>query len=148
MHLRLPQPFPSLTTVLFMSPHLLVLVTSLLYYFLDSPCKWYHTVSVFLWFISLSIMPFEFYHVVAKGKISCLYFLYFVLEPLLSDLQLTDCPDSPMPSSPYNLPDVARPVLPSRPVSCSACALLSSPHLPAWVPRGSCVCSHTCLCHW
>ena len=26
-------------------------------YFLDSPCKWYHTVFVLLWLLSLSIMP-------------------------------------------------------------------------------------------
>ena len=37
---------------------------------LDSTCKWDHAVFVFVWLISLSVMPSRFIHVVANGRIS------------------------------------------------------------------------------
>ena len=39
---------------------------------MNSTCKWYHTVLVFLWSISLNIMLSRFIHVVTNGIISFL----------------------------------------------------------------------------
>ena len=38
--------------------------------FLDSTCKWYHTVFVFVWLISLSVTFSRHIHVAANGNIS------------------------------------------------------------------------------
>ena len=46
-----------------------------LLWFLDSDIKWNHVVFVFLWLISLSIIPSRFIHAVANGKISFLLWL-------------------------------------------------------------------------
>ena len=75
------------------SPHLQPLVCSLwayfffvifnsLLYFLDSMYKWYHTVFVFLWLFSLSIMPSKPVHVAANCKISCIYIPH-LLNPFI-----------------------------------------------------------------
>ena len=61
---------------------------------LDSTCRWDYTVFVFLWLISLSIMPSRSVHVVPNGKVSfffngwiifhCIsipYFLYPFIHP-------------------------------------------------------------------
>ena len=56
-----------------------VIFTSLLY-FLGSTCKWYHTVVVFLWLISLSIIPAKSINVASNGKI--LFFLWLSNIPL------------------------------------------------------------------
>ena len=47
-----------------------LLLYSLLLYFLDSTLKWYCTVFVFVWHISLLIMLLKSIHVTANGKIS------------------------------------------------------------------------------
>ena len=67
-----PSLSPLVTTSLFSRSWVcffFVLFTSLLY-FLDSTDKRYHTVFVFLWLISLSIMPSKSTHVAANGNIS------------------------------------------------------------------------------
>jgi len=46
-----------------------------LYSFLDSTCKWYHVVFVFIWLISLSVMFSGFIHI-ASGIIS--FFFYWL----------------------------------------------------------------------
>ena len=44
-----------------------------LFYFLDATYKWYHTVFIFLWLISLSILSSRSIHVVANSKILFFY---------------------------------------------------------------------------
>jgi len=74
LHLPFPQPYIAYTSSF---PHLLLLFvlstrvtfTSLLYC-LDSTYKGYNTVFVWLWHMSLSIMPPESIHVTASGKTS------------------------------------------------------------------------------
>ena len=62
-----PQTPPLATTDLFLSMSL-ILFTYL--FVLDSTYNWGHTVFVFVWFISLSIMPSTSIHVVSNGEIS------------------------------------------------------------------------------
>ena len=56
--------------------------------FFHSTYKWNHIVFVFLWVISLSIIPSKFIHVVANGKIS--FFLW------LSSIPLYICTTAPL----------------------------------------------------
>ena len=65
-------PLPLATTILFsVSVRLVVL-------FLDSTWKWDHTVFVFVWLISLSIISARSIHIVANGKI-LFFFVYSFL---------------------------------------------------------------------
>ena len=71
----------------------LVVYTSCLY-FLDSIYKWYHTVFVFLWLISLSIMPSKSIHVATNGKMSffvCLSSIPLYVWVLVTQSCLTLC---------------------------------------------------------
>ena len=56
-------------------------------YFLDSPCKWYHTVFVLLWLLSLSIMPrviffmllpVALFHPLFYGWAAYIYHIFFI----------------------------------------------------------------------
>ena len=74
-YLSLAPPFsPQVTSSLFSISWILFLFkkkkTIFTILFFDSSYKWYHTVSVFLWLISLSIIPSKTIHAVANGKIS------------------------------------------------------------------------------
>jgi len=63
--------FVPLNNITFLSLHPHPLITTiLLCVFLDPINKWYHTVPVFLWLLSLSIMCLRSIYVVTNGKIS------------------------------------------------------------------------------
>ena len=59
--------------VLYVYKSISVLFVHLFWSFLDLMNKWNHMVFVFVWFISLSIIPSRSIHVVANGKISFLF---------------------------------------------------------------------------
>ena len=58
----------------------LFVISTSLFYFLDSTCEWYHTFFVFVWLFSLSIIPSKSIHVVANSNIS--FFLWLSNIPL------------------------------------------------------------------
>ena len=64
----------SLATTSLVSVNLFFLLYSLVCYIFQIPHMWCHTVFVFLWLISLSIIPCKSIHVVANGKISFSFF--------------------------------------------------------------------------
>ena len=64
-----PQWWPLACSLYLWFSFVYVLFTNLLY-FLDSTCKQYHIVFIFLWVISLSITPSKLIHIIANGKIS------------------------------------------------------------------------------
>ena len=67
-HFALSKPPPLITTSLFSVSRILVFWGC--WVFFKSTCKWHYIVFVFLWLISLSIIPSRFIHVVANAKIS------------------------------------------------------------------------------
>ena len=71
-----PYSSPQVITSSFSVSSFFVVVFTGLLYFKYSICKWYHAVFIFLWLISLSIMPYKSIHVVANGKIS----FFFIAE--------------------------------------------------------------------
>ena len=64
--------FPYSPSSLWQSPICSVYAFAL-FFFLDSTKKWHQTVFVFLWLISLNIMPSSSTHVIAHGKIYSFY---------------------------------------------------------------------------
>ena len=78
---------------------------------LDSIYKWYHTVFVFLWLISLSIMPSKSIHVATNGKMSffvCLgsiplYVWVLVTQSCLTLCDPVDCRWPPSGQAPLSL---------------------------------------------
>ena len=71
--LQLPLPTPPLIITNPISFSMsLVFFCFLLFVILDYTYKWHHTVFVFLWLISLSIMPSKSIHVVTNDRISSL----------------------------------------------------------------------------
>ena len=67
-HFALSKPPPLITTSLFSVSRILVFGGC--WVFLNSTYKWHYIVFVFLWLISLSIIPSSFICVVANAKIS------------------------------------------------------------------------------
>ena len=67
-----PNPIPLEITCLFSASITISVLLHLFicFVFLNSPYKWNHTVFVFVWLYSLSIMPSRSIHVVTNGKIS------------------------------------------------------------------------------
>ena len=70
----LPPPRLAPTSLFSRSVSLLLIIFTSWSHYLDSTSKWYHTVFVILWLISLSIMTSRAIHVAANGKIS--FFLW------------------------------------------------------------------------
>ena len=70
----LPPPRLAPTSLFSCSVSLLLIIFTSWLHYLDSTSKWYHTVFVILWLISLSIMTSRAIHVAANGKIS--FFLW------------------------------------------------------------------------
>ena len=82
-----PTPKPMATTIL--------LSTSMSFMFWDATYKWDHTVFVFLWLISLSIMSSRLIHVITSGRIPLIFWLnniplYLHITFSLSILPLMD----------------------------------------------------------
>ena len=67
IYLCSPIPKPMATTIL--------LSTSVSFMFSDATYKWDHTVFVFLWLISLSIMSSRLIHVITSGRIPLILWL-------------------------------------------------------------------------
>ena len=84
--LLLQSPAPLANTCLFSKSITVSILFVHLFYCLDSTFKWNYTVSVFLWFISLSIIPSRAIHVILNGKIS--FFFFFLLSFVFLGLHL------------------------------------------------------------
>ena len=74
------RPLPLVITIFFVSMSLFLFPFICSFGFLDSTCKWNHTVFVFIWLISLSITLSRSFCVVPHGKIA--FFLWLSNVPL------------------------------------------------------------------
>ena len=69
LSLLLPLPYWQPLLVLYIWVYFCFVIFTSLVDFFDSTYRWYHTVFVFLWFISLSIIRFKSIHIIANDKI-------------------------------------------------------------------------------
>ena len=75
----IPAPLPSLATAnMFLGSLSPFLLCIFLFYFLVCTYKWYHKVFLFLFHISLSMIPFRSIHVVVRGHFLCGFVIYHV----------------------------------------------------------------------